>query len=250
MRKTYFLFQLTLSILFLWILTVISVYSQHIEKANKTAKITLTMPLAIPGEDSSLPGGNLEFKVFLVSPKMNKQFHIVRRKPIGDFGNYVDTYEIVISPGVYGLKIKNEEHFRLPNFYVGANEDYNVYLPKNRVIAPRVCMNDDIYVKVLDAGESDREYKRKYQDDPWHELETEVVGLHDPFEAVINYCRKDLQDDKVLYKGVTFYYKNTYVEAQELSIDRKRRKVEALADYIEIAGVHQNSTRKKFEFFY
>lgn len=239
-----------LSLFLLAFLVVCNVYSQNRRSVNNTGTVTLLMPLVTEGQEDSLPGGYLDFEVFLISANGKRKLNFVSREPVGDRGNYIDKFESKVISGFYRLFIKNHKQDRFANFQVRPNENYVIYVPKDRVGVPNICMDEDIYVKILQDGESLRDYEERYRKEPFHDLLTDILPLDEPFEMVIQYCQKYQEKNVVRYKGARFYYKNLYVVANEVLVDRKLRKVEVVTSYVEEGGKKQEAMADKYEFSY
>lgn len=250
MRKSYGFLKRALGLVFLGFVTLIVVYPQNNSNDKSFAKVSLVMPLVLEGHEESIPGGNLGVEPYLLSAKGKKKIRLVSRDYVGNRGNFIDKFEIRVPPGSYRVQFKGLEQYLLPTFNVGANETYTFRLPQERLLNPDVCMNEDIYTKTFFVGETDRDYEKRYREEPFHKLESDVVAMDTPYEMVVQYCQKSLKGDSVHYGPSRFYYKNFYVEANDVSIDRTLRRVEATAYFVEVGGMKQEVTEKKFEFSY
>jgi hypothetical protein len=141
---------------------------------------------------------------------------------------HIDEYEIRLKEGLYRLIIKDTKGYRLPNFQVIAGETVNFNIPQYRFAWDEICNGDVKMLKSFHYDESHRDQLRKYSKPPYKKIQTDVFVLEKPFDMVVRYCGRERKGEALDYKFAQIYYKNYYVEADIVILNKAEMQIEAI----------------------
>ena len=159
----------------------------------------------------------------------------------GQGDRHVDRYELQVKPGMYRILVPAIPDYRLANFRVAPGETFSLYLPQFRFAVSEVCKNDELFLKTYSSETSLEEQEKIYSSLPFHGLRTDVLSVNPPFETVLRFCGKyGGKGDITYYRAVSVYYKNYYILADEVQIDRNKRTLKAIGKKAEMFSIEKD----------
>ncbi len=187
-----------------------------------------------PNEDIFLRG----LRLFIKIPYKGRTI-LKNKDGVAEF--HIDNYEITVPTGFYRLVIKGVERYRLANFYVKPGGTNKFSIPRFRWAWTELCKEDQRIMRMYNSEESHAKQHRAYSRPPYKRLRTEVLILDKPFEIVVEHCGKQIKDEVLRYNSAHLYFKNYYIAADEITVDKKNRRLiatgsEASPILVQISG--------------
>lgn len=184
-------------------------------QSNRVGRVEIVMPQTAP----ELPGFSPEVEKFTIYAISGNKKYKLNRSSLESYSgpNYIHVarYQKELPPGRYSLSIKDNEDYLLPSFLLEAGETYTINVPIARLPLSGYACVGGIFL-------GDRE-----NDPNGKPVKAEIYKTGGPFDIAIHFCASEQRGDTIVYKPARIYYKEFYVDADVIEIDRLARTITA-----------------------
>jgi hypothetical protein len=200
----------------------------QISQPSKTGIVKISI-VSLPYYSVEESDNNTEKYTFFLKgknsvDKIPYERRIPQKNAIGDTTFHIDEYEIHVPPGIYKIVFKNYKNYKLPNFEVNPGSTVHFLIPQYRFAAEENCLNGQRGIPLHGGDDAEEREKRLRHA---KRLSTEVFVLYRPFEAAVQYCGRERTGNVVHYKSARMYYKNIFIDADDLLLNKDTMIVEA-----------------------
>ncbi|MBK7704297.1 MAG: hypothetical protein IPJ30_00620 [Acidobacteria bacterium] len=141
---------------------------------------------------------------------------------------FKDRYRIRVSPGIYRIIIKGFENYRFANFRVSDGETTKFQINEDSFAWDTICRGSILILKTIDNLEPRSRQERRYRSRPYRPVSTDRILLEAPFEFVVRHCGKKNKGSRTFYKSAEVNYRNVFIDAEDLVVDRRSFILEAM----------------------
>lgn len=207
MKRKIYLVPLIMQIVF-----VVNIGAQ----SSRNSRVEVIMPAGAPENEHFSPEVK-KFTIYAISGmkkyKLKYMGHTYESE--AEKLGYQARYEKRLPPGSYTLSIKGNEDYLLPGFQLAAGESYTINIPIARLPLSSYACFGGIFVY------NEKEFTDRLP------LRAEIFKTGGPFDISIHFCAAQRQNDTIVYKPARIYYKDYYIDADTIEIDRIERTITA-----------------------
>lgn len=188
-----------------------------VAQSNRVGRVEIVMPQTAP----ELPGFSPEVEKFTIYAISGSKKYTLNRSSRESYSGpnyvYVARYQKELPPGRYTLSVKDNEDYLLPSFLLAPGETYRINVPIARLPLSGYACFGGVFLD------------NKDKDPDGILVRAELFETGGPFDISIHFCSSEQNNGKIIYKPARIYYKEFYIDADVIEIDRVGRTITAIS---------------------